>query len=366
MRQIIFLLLLSVLANECLCQTGFPKQFQAKLNITALNSWPAQDVQELLYDYVNSRVRFDIEGWRAKQKETYMVKYRPEGAEPDSPASQGFTMFNFNPDYPELTKNDCWYRTDPMRDVGPFPFSWFYQQESHSEIQPWFPLPSNLINKGEEWVPEVQKNAIRYDSPEICNLKRSGIGEVPCLSYFEVQDTPIKTIQARAARGGYDSDEYTSTVYLSFTNGIPSEAEHLFDLPEQWPSNCGNANAGFSVEPMHGFVVTPTGQDHFTLKLQTPPVHSLGDQVTVEFKLQPSWYYNGTRCAEFNTIVFDRENWQEPKQVDMTFGDYGCCSYAIIATGGGYEWQYAVSSFVVYACDGQAGYGCTGKQPCGA
>jgi hypothetical protein len=24
---------------------------------------------------------------------------------------------------------------------------------------PWFPLPSNLINKGEEWIPEVQLNA---------------------------------------------------------------------------------------------------------------------------------------------------------------------------------------------------------------
>ncbi len=37
---------------------------------------------------------------------------------------------------------------------------------------------------------------------------------------------------------------YKNTVYQSFTNGIPPEAEHLFDLPNQWPSYCGNANTG--------------------------------------------------------------------------------------------------------------------------
>jgi hypothetical protein len=36
---------------------------------------------------------------------------------------------------------------------------------------------------------------------------------------------------------------YISTVYLSFTHGIPSESEHLFNVPNQWPSFCGNANA---------------------------------------------------------------------------------------------------------------------------
>ncbi|CAF1533646.1 unnamed protein product, partial [Rotaria sordida] len=162
---------------------------------------------------------------------------------------------------------------------------------------------------------------------EICDLERSGIGKVPCLSYFETQDRPVKTITAHAAHGSFDTDEYTSTVYLPFTHGIPPEVEHLFNLPNQWPSYCGNANAGFTIEPLHGFVVTPDGQDHFTLKLHTPPVHSLGDQVKVEFKVQPDWYYNGTRCAKFNTIVFDRETWQKPQQVDMSFIDYGCCRY---------------------------------------
>jgi hypothetical protein len=37
---------------------------------------------------------------------------------------------------------------------------------------------------------------------------------------------------------------YITIVYLSFIHGIPSEAEHLFHLPAQWPGYCGNANAG--------------------------------------------------------------------------------------------------------------------------
>ena len=51
-----------------------------------------------------------------------------------------------------------------MNDVGPFPFKWFNGQGMF-EIQPWFPLPSNLINKGEEWIPEIQQSAVvRFSS----------------------------------------------------------------------------------------------------------------------------------------------------------------------------------------------------------
>ncbi|CAF3460367.1 unnamed protein product, partial [Rotaria sp. Silwood2] len=44
--------------------------------------------------------------------------------------------------------NDCWYRTDPMGDIGSFPISWLDRFEEHTQIQTWFPLLSNLINKG--------------------------------------------------------------------------------------------------------------------------------------------------------------------------------------------------------------------------
>ncbi|UJR06900.1 hypothetical protein I4U23_011190 [Adineta vaga] len=349
MKQRILSMLLILCVNQCISQKGFPTQFQTILNITGLQSWqtPTTGIQRLLYDYDNLRVRFDIRGWRLNQSEAYMLKYKPEGAEADSPASQGYTLFNFNPDHPELTKNDCWYRTDPMSSIGPLPWNWFYSSQGvidsqdQTKIQPWFPLPANLINKGEEWIPEIKQNAIRYDSPEICDLEKSRIGKVPCLSYFEIEERPVKTIRARAAKGDFDSDEYITTVYLTFIHG-------------------------FTVDPLHGFVVTPQGNDNFTLKLQTPPVHALGDQIKVEFKVQPNWYYNGTRCAQFNPIIFDKESWNKPQQVDMSFVDYGCCTYAIMANGGGYDWQYAIQTFVVYACDGQAGYGCKGKQPCGA
>ncbi len=76
-------MLLILCINQCLSQTGFPKQFQATLNVTGLQSWEV-GFQQLLYDYENLRVRVDIQGWRLKQNKTYLLKYKPEGAEPDS------------------------------------------------------------------------------------------------------------------------------------------------------------------------------------------------------------------------------------------------------------------------------------------
>jgi hypothetical protein len=83
MKEMILSLFLILCINQCLSQTGFPKQFQAILNITGLYSWEG-GFQQLLYDYENLRVRVDIQGWRAKQNETYLIKYKPEGAEEDS------------------------------------------------------------------------------------------------------------------------------------------------------------------------------------------------------------------------------------------------------------------------------------------
>ncbi len=46
-----------------------------------------------------------------------------------------------------------------MIDIGPFPIKWLHGVENTIAIYPWLPLPPNLINKGEEWIPEVQLNA---------------------------------------------------------------------------------------------------------------------------------------------------------------------------------------------------------------
>ncbi len=80
------IVLVILFVNQCLSQTGFPKQFQTILNISGSSSSQplSQGVQKLLYDYEHLRVRFDIQGWRAQQKEVYMIKYKPEGGETDS------------------------------------------------------------------------------------------------------------------------------------------------------------------------------------------------------------------------------------------------------------------------------------------
>jgi hypothetical protein len=46
-----------------------------------------------------------------------------------------------------------------MSDIGPFPMEWLSNYQGQFQINPWFPLPSNLINKGEQWVPEIQVKA---------------------------------------------------------------------------------------------------------------------------------------------------------------------------------------------------------------
>ena len=86
MKQTLLSMVLILCINQCLSQKGFPKQFQTTLNISGLQSWQTSTlgVQKLLYDYDNLRVRFDIQGWRSKQNETYMIKYKPEGSEADS------------------------------------------------------------------------------------------------------------------------------------------------------------------------------------------------------------------------------------------------------------------------------------------
>lgn len=86
MCQTILFVVLILFFNECLCQRGFPTQFQATINISGSGSWdsPFPGVKQLLYDYENLRIRFDIQGHRDQQKETWILKYKPPGAEPDS------------------------------------------------------------------------------------------------------------------------------------------------------------------------------------------------------------------------------------------------------------------------------------------
>ena len=85
MKQTIRVLVLILSIHQCFGQNGFPKQFEASLNISGFATIPFYSgVQQLLFDYNNLRVRFDVQGWRANQSEAYMLKYKPEDAEPDS------------------------------------------------------------------------------------------------------------------------------------------------------------------------------------------------------------------------------------------------------------------------------------------
>jgi len=199
----------------------------------------------------------------------------------------------------------------------------------------------------------------------MCDLERSGIGLVPCKSFFVSlnQETPMKTISAYASRGDFDEDRYEQTVYRTFQYGISGDDN--FKLPNNWPSFCGNGDAGFSFDPVHGFVVTPTGGDSFKLMMNSPPVLGLGSNVVVSFIPLRNWYYNCTNCVSFNSITFTNQNWDIPQIVKMNFKNFGCSQFGIYANGGGYDWQYTINTVTVYACNGTPGEGCTGREPCG-
>jgi hypothetical protein len=85
MKQTMLTVLMMLFLHQCLGQRGFPKQFQATLTINGSSTEIyVRGVLKLLYDYENLRARFDVQGWRAQQNETYMLKYKPDGAEADS------------------------------------------------------------------------------------------------------------------------------------------------------------------------------------------------------------------------------------------------------------------------------------------
>lgn len=68
MKEMIALILSYIFVTRCSSQKGFPKQFQAILNISGIGSWdsPFPGVKQLLNDYENLRIRSDIQGSRAK------------------------------------------------------------------------------------------------------------------------------------------------------------------------------------------------------------------------------------------------------------------------------------------------------------
>jgi hypothetical protein len=94
MKEMLLWMLLIVCINQCVSQRGFPKQFQATLNVSGYTSWrtPSLGVQQLLYDYQNLRVRSDVEGYQAKHNVTYMILYKPKGAEADSVSNNKLFM----------------------------------------------------------------------------------------------------------------------------------------------------------------------------------------------------------------------------------------------------------------------------------
>lgn len=62
-----------------------------------------------------------------------------------------------------------------MGDIGPFPTTWYTDNQGDFEVLPWFPLPGNLINNGQEWIPEIQQEATVISSALEINYRLNQI-----------------------------------------------------------------------------------------------------------------------------------------------------------------------------------------------
>jgi hypothetical protein len=349
----------------------YPVVFSASFNESDLViiSWDRPRMNNVFVDLPNKRASINYAS-TAGQTESWTLIYKPQGADPTAPASQGYTMFNVNPDYPAQVPNNCMYMTGEPMTLAPFPSHWQrYETHYSQEVSTWFDLPNDLVYGGEYFIAELGVNSDRWDTQSQCILEQSGIGQVPCTSVMFSQGPnplPLMDIRAFGARKhSFETDKYKVRVYHSFTTSVQDSD---FTLPNNWEVNCGNDDNSFMTTPDYAITVYNNGGPDapLTIALASPPVASLGD-VKVYLSPTPTWYYNCADCVSFSNtpLIFNHNNWNVSQTVPLTFSHNGCSQYAVKATGGGYDWTYYGRTLTIYTCEGENFDGCITKPKCG-
>jgi len=199
--------------------------------------------------------------------------------------------------------------------------------------------------------------------------------DIPCVRLATHQDTNIPAATQFAHQKhpkSFDSDWLSFNWFSSFDkDDVPA-----IELPEtQWTTKCYNTENGFKVDPERGFVSTTAGRDSFTLQLTAKPIESLGS-VRVNFQVSgvsdSTVLFQKADGTDANGLLFDSSNWNVPVTIHLKHVKDGETYFNIVATGGGYDIPYVMSSkqnhpqtetrsssFRVLTCaHGQAGYGC--------
>jgi len=311
----------------------------------------------------------------------FWLIYAPQGADPGSVQSDSFVEFSrMNITYNGTMTSYCSYTTRPdwpsgtLEPPGKFPGHWIVAGEI--QLSNWFDFSSEIMEYTGTGVWRGI-NVDHWESESTCAI--FGEDPLPCarLATPENDDTtPVANVMAyEKTPNSFESDWISFDWWNSFEAIAPQ-----ISLPfPAWTTTCYNHENGFLILPEHGFVVTPTETDNFTVALTARPVASLGP-VTVTFKV-------GTKCVgciafqsaagyTITSISFDDTNWNIPQLVFLKYLKDGETHFTLTATGGGYDIPHARSmkqtgpeigtrsySIRVQTCaNGVAGWGCSKRR----
>lgn len=244
-----------------------------------------------------------------------------------------------------LSKNAaaCWYETGPFIIQYPFPRTWF--KDNNVTIGSFVDLPINMVYKGVEIDNDILVD--RWNSIELCVLKKWNLAPMPCISYMTVKNTsvPHKYIQAHQKSGPFDNDYYFTRTFDYFSTDIRDKD---FEIPSDWSTSCYDYNNAITIKPERGYVCTPESNDQFTVTLDTRPIDQLGD-VSVMFIPTPTKEYNCTSCTHLIPpyITFNSDNWNVPVPINVLFTDTGLSRFVAMSKGGGYDHVAFVPNIIV-------------------
>jgi len=177
----------------------------------------------------------------------------------------------------------------------------------------------------DEWY-STEQCTLFGNAPQPCNKLLASIDDtVPVFQQLSHQKRPIS----------FEEDWLQIEEWNTFMPKTPTILP-----PSEWLTTCYNSQNGFNINPVHGYVTCPAGNDNFTISLTSPPVSSLGD-VTVYFANSASC----TDCITLQTLnrqplthlTFTSSNWNTPQTVLIVYDKDGETYFYPWATGGGYE-----------------------------
>jgi len=270
----------------------------------------------------------------------YWLILKPVGADPNSPATKDYVLFTVVNETVGKDKIEaCSYTT--MFSLGAFPvfpsiiFPSLWKHSNTIQMLSWFLYDDTMNyigNTTHEGITVDQWNstktcAVFDQEPQSCYSLSVKINDaVPVLQKLSHQKAP----------DSFEEDWLQIEYWLSYSPIRP-----IINPPSQWLTTCYNSENGFNIDPVHGYVSCPQGNDNFTISLTAPPVSTLGN-VNVQLTILAS---SCTDCITFQTLdhqpltslTFTASNWNTPQRVVIVYLKEGETYFYPSATGGGYE-----------------------------